>query len=315
MARRRSSSHSAMRAPRPHATGRRQRPSRWLRGGRRPRRTTWADIPRARRHRRGAPPPSRPRRCDDGGACATAIVSRVRCGDGARSTTFHDALVRSGPGHATEFHLDADEAHAAGVGSGAVAHVIAVTAQVRASRRLVTERDVVNLAAQGQSIPAGRAPHAERARPRAGARTRPAVTHDAGHRSSSASATPKRTRWGWCTTPSISSGVRSGARNTSAPSACRTPRWNAAEPCSPSPRPPLRFHASARYDDLVRVDTTLSDVRSRAITFEYEISRAGSGTRLVTASTRLISLDRQGRPVPLPEDVRALLAAGQGGDR
>ena len=69
----------------------------------------------------------------------------------------------------------------------------------------------------------------------------------------------------------------------------------------------LRYHAAARYDDLVRVETTLSRVRSRAITFDYLIRHVQSGARLVTANTMLVSLDRDGRSVPIPADVRAVL--------
>lgn len=68
----------------------------------------------------------------------------------------------------------------------------------------------------------------------------------------------------------------------------------------------LRYHAPARYDDIIRVETTLSDVRSRALTFEYVICRAATGARLVTARTMLVALDRGGRPVPLPIEMRAL---------
>lgn len=69
----------------------------------------------------------------------------------------------------------------------------------------------------------------------------------------------------------------------------------------------VRYHASARYDELVRVVTTLRDVRSRMITFDYVISHAESGTRFVTASTTLVSMDRDGRPVKLPSATRELL--------
>lgn len=69
----------------------------------------------------------------------------------------------------------------------------------------------------------------------------------------------------------------------------------------------LRFHAPARYDDLVRVETTLTHVRSRAVTFEYLIRHVESGARLVTARTMLVSLDRDGRSAPIPPDVRELL--------
>jgi acyl-CoA thioester hydrolase len=67
-----------------------------------------------------------------------------------------------------------------------------------------------------------------------------------------------------------------------------------------------RFHGAARYDDLIRVRTTLADVRSRSITFDYLITRADAGDRLVTARTALVSIDPTGRPVALPPDVRRL---------
>lgn len=67
-----------------------------------------------------------------------------------------------------------------------------------------------------------------------------------------------------------------------------------------------RFHAAARYDDLVRVRTTLADVRSRGITFDYLITNAATGDRLVTARTALVSIDRSGRLVALPSEIRRL---------
>ena len=70
----------------------------------------------------------------------------------------------------------------------------------------------------------------------------------------------------------------------------------------------IRYHAPARYDERIRVTTTLASVRSRAITFEYLISRADTGERLVTAATTLVSIDAAGRPVALPPAVRELLA-------
>ena len=68
----------------------------------------------------------------------------------------------------------------------------------------------------------------------------------------------------------------------------------------------LRYHASAKYDDLIRVDTTLAQARSRGVSFEYQILRVeadGSTTRLVSARTDLISIDRAGAPVRLPSEV------------
>ena len=67
-----------------------------------------------------------------------------------------------------------------------------------------------------------------------------------------------------------------------------------------------RFHAAARYDETVRVRTTLAEVRSRGITFDYLITKAVSGHRLVTARTSLVSIDASGKPVALPPAVRGL---------
>lgn len=70
-----------------------------------------------------------------------------------------------------------------------------------------------------------------------------------------------------------------------------------------------RFHAAARYDNMIRVRTTLAEVRSRGITFDYLITNADTGERLVTARTALVSIDSTGRPQMLPAVVRALFDA------
>ena len=78
----------------------------------------------------------------------------VRCGVGARETTLHGVLVRSGDGHATELHLDADEARAVGVETGDSARIIAWRGPTAGKRPLITERDVVRLAREGGRVPA-----------------------------------------------------------------------------------------------------------------------------------------------------------------
>ena len=69
----------------------------------------------------------------------------------------------------------------------------------------------------------------------------------------------------------------------------------------------IRYHAAARYDDLIRVDTTLAAVRSRAVTFDYVITNADTDERLSSARTVLVSLDRRGRPMTLPDEFRRQL--------
>jgi acyl-CoA thioester hydrolase len=69
----------------------------------------------------------------------------------------------------------------------------------------------------------------------------------------------------------------------------------------------LRFHSGARYDNLIRVTTTLSEVRSRTLTFEYVITNAENDEKFVTASTKLVSLTRDSRLTTLPEGLRETL--------
>jgi acyl-CoA thioester hydrolase len=69
----------------------------------------------------------------------------------------------------------------------------------------------------------------------------------------------------------------------------------------------LRYHAAARYEDVIRVRTTLVDVRSRSVTFEYLIENADTGVRLVSARTTLASINGDGKLVAMPPDLRRSL--------
>lgn len=67
----------------------------------------------------------------------------------------------------------------------------------------------------------------------------------------------------------------------------------------------IRYSASARYDDLVQVQTWVDRVQSRSVTFAYELLRAEPGppVRLATASTKLVALDRSGAMRTLPAEI------------
>lgn len=70
----------------------------------------------------------------------------------------------------------------------------------------------------------------------------------------------------------------------------------------------VRYGAPARYDDRIRVETWVQSMKSRAITFGYEIHRKEpEPARLARASTTLIAMDTSGRSRTLPADVRELL--------
>lgn len=77
----------------------------------------------------------------------------VRCGSGPRTTTFHEVLVRAGQAYVTELHLDSDEAYGAGVRTGDRAQLLVLRAGSAARRPLVTERDVLAMAASGTMLP------------------------------------------------------------------------------------------------------------------------------------------------------------------
>ena len=70
----------------------------------------------------------------------------------------------------------------------------------------------------------------------------------------------------------------------------------------------IRYHAPARYDDLIRVSTVLARLGSRGLTFDYMIAHAESGQRLASASTMLVALDPDGKATTIPADIRTLLA-------
>jgi propanediol utilization protein len=105
----------------------------------------------AQRHLHVAPGDARRLGVADGDRIA------VECGPAGRRATLHDVLVRMGPTHATELHLDVDEANAAGVKSGDTAAIVARATQPAKGRRrpLLTERDVAAMAARGETVREG----------------------------------------------------------------------------------------------------------------------------------------------------------------
>jgi acyl-CoA thioester hydrolase len=69
----------------------------------------------------------------------------------------------------------------------------------------------------------------------------------------------------------------------------------------------LRYHASAKYDDVIIVETALTEVKSRAVTFQYTMTRADTGVKLATASTTLMAIDDAGKLRAMPPAIRELL--------
>jgi acyl-CoA thioester hydrolase len=70
-----------------------------------------------------------------------------------------------------------------------------------------------------------------------------------------------------------------------------------------------RYVAPARYDERVTVRTWVEALRSRGITYRYEVVRADDGQVLVTGRTKHVCIDREGRVCRIPADWLAPLSA------
>ena len=63
----------------------------------------------------------------------------------------------------------------------------------------------------------------------------------------------------------------------------------------------IKYHNAATYDDLLSVRTSISDVKSRGLTFHYEIFK--DGAIIVEGHTKHICVDGGRKPVRIPSDV------------
>ena len=67
-----------------------------------------------------------------------------------------------------------------------------------------------------------------------------------------------------------------------------------------------RYLQPARYDDELIVTVRAADVSSRILRFEYTVLRGAD--KLAAGETRQVLVDRSGRSVPFPLELRALFA-------
>jgi acyl-CoA thioester hydrolase len=63
----------------------------------------------------------------------------------------------------------------------------------------------------------------------------------------------------------------------------------------------MSFHQPARYDDAIAVTATLKRSGGAKIEHDYQVTR--DGRRLCTASTVLACVDRDGRPMRVPDNL------------
>jgi len=68
-----------------------------------------------------------------------------------------------------------------------------------------------------------------------------------------------------------------------------------------------RFIAPAHYGDLVRVRTWVEEVRSRGLTFAYEVIKGETSQILARGWTKHVCVDGKGKVRTIPQDMRKLL--------
>ncbi len=68
-----------------------------------------------------------------------------------------------------------------------------------------------------------------------------------------------------------------------------------------------KYHGSARYDDVLIVETSLDFIKRASIQFSYRILRKSDESQLVTGTTLHAFVDRDGKIVKVPAIFRAKL--------
>jgi acyl-CoA thioester hydrolase len=69
-----------------------------------------------------------------------------------------------------------------------------------------------------------------------------------------------------------------------------------------------RYRRPARYDDVLRIRTWVSEGTTRTIRFQYEIVNDATGESVATGETLHVVCDRLGRPKSLPDLYRRIFS-------
>jgi acyl-CoA thioester hydrolase len=76
----------------------------------------------------------------------------------------------------------------------------------------------------------------------------------------------------------------------------------------------LRYKESARYDDVLDIETRAEEVRIASMVFQYTIKRAADGALLCEGYTKHACVNTAGKLVRFPDDLAALLQPEKPGD-
>lgn len=70
----------------------------------------------------------------------------------------------------------------------------------------------------------------------------------------------------------------------------------------------IKYKASARYDDLLDVETSLSELKKASMTFDTKIFNQ-NGTLLVTSKTKVACMNGRGRATRIPAEIMDKLSS------
>ncbi len=68
-----------------------------------------------------------------------------------------------------------------------------------------------------------------------------------------------------------------------------------------------RYLEPARYDEEILIETWVTDLKSRGLTFNYRVYRAADETLLAEGYSRHVCITHEGRIVRIPSELRGLL--------
>ncbi len=74
------------------------------------------------------------------------------------------------------------------------------------------------------------------------------------------------------------------------------------------------YKRSAKFDDVLRIRTSVTQSRRRTITFAYDVFNEANGTLIATGETLHVICDRHGKAKSLPEKYRQYFPLTQAAD-
>jgi acyl-CoA thioester hydrolase len=76
----------------------------------------------------------------------------------------------------------------------------------------------------------------------------------------------------------------------------------------PAVQSECRYLSPARYDDLLKIRTAVSEIRGASVTFVYDVRNAETGRLLAQGSSKHPFVNSAWKPVRIPEPLRTALS-------